>query len=175
MESLNKNFPSPLILKVLGKRALLLCRGQAGFQYGRSLRVCLANPHGLTLGNRRLLQKYQPVAPTQIQLSSSLALIPINSSSLGAPRERNSCTSSAYKIWLCHTKTPKGPLGSCKASEHTKLEVFHLHSHLCAAYGQSQRCLLSALSLTPEKTDLQCLGLRCHNISTTAGLKIFCR
>lgn len=91
-EPLNKNSPNLLDFESSRrgekKRAPLLCRGQAGLQHGRSLRVCPANPHGLMLGNRRLLQKYQPVAPTQIQLPSSLARVPINSFSLGAPSKK---------------------------------------------------------------------------------------
>lgn len=109
MKSLNKNSPSALDFESVCKKALWVCRGQASPQPGRSLRVCPANPRGLTLGNRRLLQKYQPVAPTEIQLSSSLALVPINSSSLQASRKRNVCTSPAYKLTIPHEGT-KSPL-----------------------------------------------------------------
>lgn len=86
-EPLNKNSPNLLDFESSRrgekKRAPLLCRGQAGLQHGRSLRVCPANPHGLMLGNRRLLQKYQPV-------------------------KRNTCTSSAYKNLTVPHKTTKG-------------------------------------------------------------------
>lgn len=127
-----------------------MCRGQAGPQSGRSLRVCPANPRGLTLGNRRLLQKYQPVAPTQIQLSSSLALVPINSFSLQAHRKRNACTSPAYK--LSHTKAARVPSWLLQGVPASQRSFPPLQSPVCGLWPEP--ALLSTWPmLIPEQAD----------------------
>lgn len=98
------------------EKASATAQRQAGPQHGRSLRVCLANPHGLALGNRRPLQKYQPAAPAQLQLSPSPALLPINSFSLAASSKRSSCTRSMNRVWPSHAHAP----GSGEVLEHHK-------------------------------------------------------
>lgn len=144
------------------------CAGQASARR-RSLGVCPANPHGPTLGNTRLLQKYQPGAPAQIQLRSSFAFTPVNSFSSKLPK-RGTPAPVLHTKSDCPTQKHQRVLLALARCQITTNESFP-HSHLVSS--QSQCCSLPAFTPTPQKIHLPHFGLRC-NFSTTAGLGMSC-